>query len=84
MDDAREQNGHPNVRLSAPLRLILSLCLTMATPLAAHAQSLFSPVLQIDGYVITEFEVEQRIRFFDLLNAPGEPRSTAIERLTEA
>ncbi|MEO9653057.1 MAG: peptidylprolyl isomerase [Roseobacter sp.] len=47
------------------------------------AQSIFSPVAYVNDSVITEFEVEQRIQFLTLLNAPGSSRDTVIKTLID-
>lgn len=48
----------------------------------------FSPVITVDGRAVTQFELDQRIRFLTLLRAPGDPaeeaRTTLVnERLYE-
>lgn len=50
---------------------------------AAQAQGLFSPVIQINDSVITQYEVNQRARFLVLLGAPGDPEKTALKQLTD-
>ncbi|MEH6739429.1 MAG: peptidylprolyl isomerase [Sulfitobacter sp.] len=45
------------------------------------AQNLFAPVASINDSVVTEFEVQQRVRFLQILNASGASRSAAIESL---
>lgn len=47
------------------------------------AQGLFDPVAVVNDTVVTEFEVEQRMRFLTLLNAPGAGRDTVIETLID-
>jgi peptidyl-prolyl cis-trans isomerase SurA len=47
----------------------------------ATAQGPFSPVAHVNDSVVTEFEVEQRVRFLTLLNAPGASRDNVIEEL---
>lgn len=47
------------------------------------AQGLFDPVVVVNDSVVTEFEVEQRIRFLTLLNAPGASREAVIEALID-
>ncbi|MEQ3730054.1 MAG: hypothetical protein ABNH38_21890 [Tateyamaria sp.] len=42
----------------------------MASLGTAQAQNQFDPVALVDGSIITEFEVEQRILFLQALNAP--------------
>ncbi|XDA99602.1 peptidylprolyl isomerase [Sulfitobacter sp. LCG007] len=63
-------------RLVAGLTLIL-----LAGP--APGQGLFAPVAQVNGMVVTEYEVAQRERFMQLLNAPGANREAALEALIE-
>lgn len=59
-----------------------AFCLALAlTPPAALAQNLFAKVAQVDEAVITEFEVQQRIRFLQVLGAPGGSRSEVLEEL---
>ncbi|MEX0369143.1 MAG: peptidylprolyl isomerase [Tateyamaria sp.] len=54
----------------------LALC---AVPL--QAQNLFAPVAQVDERVITEFEVQQRSRFLQILGARGSSRTEVIDEL---
>ncbi|MEL7097803.1 MAG: peptidylprolyl isomerase [Pseudomonadota bacterium] len=64
---------------SAALVLLTALML----PAAAAAQNLFAPVAQVGDAVITEYELQQRVRFLQLLNAPGASRSGALEALID-
>lgn len=65
------------------LRIVL-LTLIGAMPVAAVAQSnLFAPVVRVNDRVITQFELNQRILFFQLLRAPGDIEQTALDRLIE-
>ena len=48
---------------------------------AAQAQDLFAPVAQVDESLITEFEVQQRIRFLQALGARGGTRGEVIDEL---
>ena len=50
---------------------------------AALAQNLFAPVARVNDSVVTEFEVQQRQRFLQLLNAPGSDRESVIESLID-
>ncbi|NUH64390.1 peptidylprolyl isomerase [Sulfitobacter sp. S0837] len=59
----------------------VALALMISQP--ATAQNLFAPVVQIDGAVITEYEVQQRQRFMQLLGAPGTDRESVIDALIE-
>jgi peptidyl-prolyl cis-trans isomerase SurA len=49
----------------------------------ADAQGLFSPAIQVNEDVITQFELEQRSQFLRLLRAPGNPEELAREALIE-
>ena len=56
---------------------------TLGLAPAATAQNLFAPAAMVDETVVTEFEVQQRQRFMQLLNAPGATRDGALEALIE-
>ncbi len=43
----------------------------------AAAQTRFAPVARVNGDVVTAYELDQRVRFLTLLNAPGEIRDDA-------
>lgn len=47
------------------------------------AQNIFAPVIKVNDSVITEYEIEQRIRFLQVLNAPGATRTTVTETLID-
>ncbi len=61
--------------------LAVAVAFTTALPLAA--QNLFAPVAKVDDSVITEFEVQQRVRFLQVLNASGATRNSAIDALID-
>ncbi len=65
----------------------LLLFAVMVSPLPAAAQGVFSPVAKVNDRVVTQYELEQRTRFMQLLRAPGgrEEALTALinERLQE-
>ncbi|KIN61244.1 Peptidyl-prolyl cis-trans isomerase SurA [Sulfitobacter noctilucae] len=50
---------------------------------ATLAQNLFAPAARVDNAVVTEFEVQQRQRFLQLLNAPGTDRDSALQSLID-
>ena len=62
--------------------MILTFLAMMASPLAAQ-QNLFAPVARVNDRVITQFELDQRILFFEVLRAPGNIKEQALERLIE-
>ncbi|NPD15842.1 peptidylprolyl isomerase [Xinfangfangia sp. D13-10-4-6] len=79
-----------------PLRMqILALALAGMTAAApglpmlalsappAMAQNLFAPRVYVNDQVITEFEVQQRARFMQVLNAPGDPEAEALKSLID-
>lgn len=63
----------------------LALAAIAATTLClpASAQNLFAPVAKVNDSIITEFEVGQRTRFMQVLNAPGATREASINALIE-
>lgn len=61
----------------------LALGLTLGLAQSVDAQNLFAPVVRVNDTVITEFEVQQRQRFLQLLNAPGSDRESVIEALID-
>ena len=71
------------------LPILLRACLTGLMLLtvmggAASAQGLFSTVRKVNDQVITQYDVEQRILFMELLNAgAADMRREAIDRLTD-
>jgi len=67
-------------RLTRSIGLI-GLALMTSTPLAA--QNLYAPVARVNETVVTEFEVQQRQRFLQLLNAPGATREGALSSLID-
>lgn len=61
----------------------LALAVAVTTALPVAAQNLFAPVAKVDDSVITEFEVQQRVRFLQVLNASGATRQSAIDALID-
>lgn len=57
---------------------------TLALPAPVWSQDggLFSPALIINGQVVTNYEVEQRIKFLQVLRVPGDPEKEALKALT--
>lgn len=60
-----------------------AIFLTGADAVPVQAQNLFAPVARVNQQAITEFEVQQRIRFLQLLNAPGATRQAALDALID-
>lgn len=59
----------------------LGLALCLLVPPAVMAQNLYAPVARVNDRIVTEFEVQQRQRFMQLLNAPGSDRENVIDEL---
>lgn len=55
-----------------------------SAPLPAVAQGLFAPARKVNDRIITNYQVDQRIRFLEVLNAgAADMRAEALDRLTE-
>lgn len=68
-------------RLSRVLSVGLTALLLAPAPVAA--QGLFSPAIKVDDQAITNYELNQRALFLQVLRAPGDPRETAREQLID-
>lgn len=55
----------------------------LAAPQPVAAQGLFSPAIEVNGNVITNYELEQRMEFLRLLRAPGDIPEQARTDLIE-
>ncbi|MDD9739043.1 peptidylprolyl isomerase [Marinovum sp. SP66] len=60
-----------------------ALLIAPLMPLPVPAQGLFSPAIKVDEMVITNYEINQRMAFLEVLRAPGNPRDLAREQLIE-
>jgi peptidyl-prolyl cis-trans isomerase SurA len=70
------------------MRRLKALILVLALALAGQAgpgaaQAAFAPALLVNGAVVTNYDIEQRMTFLDALGATGDLRALAIEQLTE-
>lgn len=74
------------VSLRNPFLASAFLGLMLVSPLAPLAAqetgSPFAPVMKINDSVITQYELDQRMRFLTLLRIPGDPYENAIKGLT--
>lgn len=72
------------MRLTPLLGMALALGLTV-TDVAAQAAttSPFAPVVLVNGLGVTGYEIEQRMRFMQLLRQPGDLREAAEKSLIE-
>ena len=61
--------------------VVLICAALMLKPTVSTAQNLFSKVAQVDDSVITEFEVQQRIRFLQVMGAPSSSRVEVLDEL---
>ncbi|MBL4810989.1 MAG: peptidylprolyl isomerase [Rhodobacteraceae bacterium] len=62
----------------------LALCASLLlAPFGAAAQGLFSPAITIDGQVITNYELDQRVKLLTLFRSPGSLEELAREQLIE-
>tara|TARA_R110002049_G_scaffold23545_5_gene83464 strand:- start:18948 stop:20168 length:1221 start_codon:yes stop_codon:yes gene_type:complete len=71
------------MNIRAALRRLAALVFVMLIGQAAVAQNLFAPVAKVNDAVITEYEIQQRQRFLQVLNAPGTDRESVIDALIE-
>ncbi|MEM9317479.1 MAG: peptidylprolyl isomerase [Pseudomonadota bacterium] len=65
------------------IRLLLAACFGLATCLPAAAQNPFSAAVTVNDRAVTFWELEQRARFLQLLDAPGDLLETARRTLIE-
>ncbi|WP_224814500.1 peptidylprolyl isomerase [Hasllibacter sp. MH4015] len=68
---------HRAARSIAPCAFALTLAL--GTPVAA--QNPFEAAVRVDDQIVTNFEISQRMRFLEVLNAQGDLRQQAIDAL---
>lgn len=61
--------------------LALALPLSLALPLPVAAQSPFSVAARVNDSIVTNFEVDQRALFLEVIRTPGDVRSLALESL---
>lgn len=72
-------------KLACALGALMALSVVVPTAGAGFAQEsggLFAPRLVINGQVVSNYEVEQRMKFLQVLRAPGDPEKTALTGLT--
>lgn len=61
----------------------LAICLTAGAGAAAAQQSPFSAAVTVNSRAVTYYEIDQRVAFLELLNAPGNLPERARETLIE-
>jgi peptidyl-prolyl cis-trans isomerase SurA len=69
--------------ISVLKRQVAAVALGLALTAPVLAQDLFTPRLQVNDRVITNYEVAQRALFLRVLRAPGNPEEEALKALTE-
>ncbi|WP_084667967.1 peptidylprolyl isomerase [Nioella nitratireducens] len=67
--------------LHAVKALAMALVLALSVGQPAMAQGLFSPAVRVNDRVVTNYEIQQRVQFLELLNAPGDLEQQARESL---
>lgn len=70
-------------KISKRIRCLAGACALALLAQGAVAQNLFAPVARVNDSIVTEFEVQQRQRFLQLLNAPGADRKGVIDALID-
>jgi len=71
------------MNLNRLTRSIAVLGLGLMTAAPVSAQNLFAPVAKVNESVVTEYEIQQRQRFLEVLNAPGATREGALTSLID-
>ncbi|GGW21969.1 chaperone SurA [Gemmobacter lanyuensis] len=64
------------------LPLLTASLIALSAPVLAQ-QNLFAPRIIINDRAVTEFEYQQRLRFLQLLRAPGDVEKAALEGLID-
>ena len=62
-------------------RPMIFLILLLFLPSIAMSGSPFDPVARVNGQVITQYELDQRVLFLSAMNIPGDLGEDALERL---
>jgi peptidyl-prolyl cis-trans isomerase SurA len=65
------------------LTALLALTLGFGQPDMAAAQNQFAPAITVNERVITQFELDQRVRLLEVFRTPGDLRQVAREGLIE-
>lgn len=61
----------------------LAILTAIALPSTAMAQNMFATIAKINDTAITQYEFSQRVRLMKALNAPGNLKELAIEKLID-
>lgn len=68
--------------LSKRLLIVVALCLSAMVPAQAQ-QDVFAPAVFVNGRVISQYEVRQRVLFMTLLRQPGDIPALAVSTLID-
>lgn len=71
------------MKFSPLIRMLGAAVTALIISQPVSAQNLFAPAARVNDTVVTEFEVQQRQRFLQILNAPGADRDSALEALID-
>ena len=71
------------LKLKAYKTCSILIALTFFFTTSLHGESLFSPIIEVNNSVITQFELDQRVKLVTELNLPGNPVLLAKEQLIE-
>ena len=55
--------------------------LALAAAVPSDAQGTFAPAVRVNDRIITEYEIRQRLRFLQVLRAPGATRDAVVDEL---
>lgn len=82
-DDGMTRRNGSKLARAFGAAMVLSLVVPVAgASFAQESGGLFAPRLVINGQVVSNYEVEQRIRFLQVLRVPGDPEKSALTALT--
>lgn len=76
--------AHPTLsklRLIPLVALVMLGCALIGQP--GQAQNLFAPVVKVNGRVVTQYELDQRIKLLEFIRTPGDLDKAARESLIE-
>ncbi len=62
---------------------LVATALVLAAGPAAAQSNPFRPVVEVDGRVVTQWEIDQRAQLLTLFRSPGDPREAAREALVD-
>lgn len=78
----RQAHGKTFVMMARGLCLAAVLAAAQVPASMAHANQ-FAPVATVNGRAITQYELDQRIKFMEILQQPGDLQKIALDTLIE-